>query len=245
MELELRKIAGDIVADINKQILLITSGEDDEPVHKLRTQYKKLRALLRAAGVSITMPAGFKELYHKAGSLRDYKLYYKEIEDSYKGLYGMPYEYFSVLEMHIYELRQQLLTSIASVNMQEVKEIILAALPGKLDDDKIKEFIKNNKARLKKLDKKKHTLLRLHAMRKHLKDIMYILEISGEGKNKDLEKITTKLGSYNDRSRFLFLSKHIKDEARGTEKQLFKALRKNWKQKRRKLRKKILRKRLA
>ena len=82
---ELKRIIAGRLANIKEILLriLIATGED---VHKLRTNYKKLRSLIRlarrgpAAGKDMRLSADLKQLYHCAGDLRSLQLHYKHLE---------------------------------------------------------------------------------------------------------------------------------------------------------------------
>jgi CHAD domain-containing protein len=224
-------IAG-VLNDIIEQIRFISSSDEEEAIHKLRVNFKKLRAWLRAAGMDKAIPAALKKMYYQAGAVRDYMLYKEQLRSSYRGLYAEPYEYLSGLELRIYKQKQKLLKIISGIDVAQLKRDVECVLPDRLNKKNIRSFTKDNISEIKELTKNKHPDKKLHEIRKRIKDVNYILEITGKSKNKKLNKIASTLGEYNDLDRFRALSKKMKPkQIPDTEKKLFQIFRKEWKNK--------------
>src|SRR5689334_22039732 len=60
---------------------------EEEAIHELRLEYKKLRAFVRLvqmeAGASrqLTIPPALKKIYHAAGAVRDLQLFIPQVKD--------------------------------------------------------------------------------------------------------------------------------------------------------------------
>lgn len=186
----------------------IPGGFDVEHIHDLRVAYKKMRSFLRLLqedGRPVKMPDDIKMIYRSCGTVRDMQLIierlreWKEIIPGF--LKGIHHDLFQAKELLVIHIED---TSIS----KSIKELV-DDLPATVSEDMVKRFIQRKVATI-------HVLLlaleheeELHAIRKALKDLVYVKKILEttlkyeyafpEWKDdKKLEELTTMLGDLND-----------------------------------------------
>lgn len=178
----------------------------EEEIHELRVRYKKLRALLRlAAFVSGNgkgvMPRKLKHLYRAAGVVRDYQLHKKEIIDD-TGCDLNKYSHFLILKID--ESKIKLCKVFDSIIEKKIIKKISAHLPKKISKKAQWNYLAGKQKELLQVATGVRTDIRLHSIRKTIKDILYLLDILDLEKSyskrriKKYKKLSDALGIYND-----------------------------------------------
>jgi CHAD domain-containing protein len=178
----------------------------EEEIHELRVTYKKLRAFLRLAAfvrgnVKGITPRKLKDLYQAAGVIRDYQLHEKEIIDDTGCDLG---NYAHFLTLRIEESKIKLCKISESVIDKTIIKKISARLPKKISKKAQWNYLAAKEKELLQVAAGVHTDIRLHSIRKTIKDILYLLDILGLEKSyskrriKKYKKLSDALGLYND-----------------------------------------------
>lgn len=185
---------------------------DQEDIHDLRVGYKKIRAFLRLLQLEknsgdLQIPETLKAVYQTGGKVRDMQLILAE-------LHTMPVvndipTCITRWKKQLFANKEQTMAAIEEVNLKKIQHHIIDELPRELQDDTIKKFLHQKIAAI-------HIILLaaddendLHAVRKQLKDIIYVIRIfendwgipfpvSGWDE-KELNELASLLGDYNDR----------------------------------------------
>ncbi|MBO9632561.1 MAG: CHAD domain-containing protein [Chitinophagaceae bacterium] len=196
---------GRVIADNSRKI---PGGFDVDLIHDLRVAYKKLRAFIRLMQEEerkLEMPEDIKLLYRSCGTVRDLQLVIERLKDSREliphFLKGLHHELFTAKEL--------LVMHIEDISVRKAVKEIVEGLPVELTGDMVRHFIQRKVATI-------HVLLlaleheeELHAIRKALKDLVYVKKILSEDLGFDypfsewtddekLEKLNTQLGDLND-----------------------------------------------
>lgn len=211
-----------------------------ERIHSLRLAYKRLRALLRATGIEDALPATLKDLYHKAGEVRDLQLYIEQLKTINELKANAPIEYIAALSVENNGLSSELLKAIDNLDYENLKELLQQRIPDSIKKKNIQSFadIKETAARtLHPIAKKDEEI---HQIRKYLKDSVYALELVDKKPRKKLNKVIDLLGEINDINRFLFLSESMPDNLPEMEQKIVKRMRKNWIDRKHGLKEKLL-----
>lgn len=229
---------GKIIADNSRKI---PGGFDVDLIHDLRVAYKKLRAFIRLMQEEerkLEMPENIKLLYRSCGTVRDLQLVIERLKDAQDKipvfLKGLHHDLFNAKEL--------LVLHIEDINVRKSVKEIEEELPAELTEDMVRQFIQRKIATI-------HILLlaleheeELHAIRKALKDLVYVKKILNEDlgfkypfnewtDQEKLEKLTTQLGDMNDLHIALsfFDTKRV-DEASDEEKPFVRGIQQQWEQ---------------
>lgn len=177
-----------------------------KPIHLFRVQYKKLRAFLRLlsleTGTPIKLPRKLKKMYRLAGKIRDRQIQHKTFpvpgqDKKEKGWYPTPEEQKQFLSQ----------SELSSIEKELIKK-----LPQSLSTETIKTFFKQKQETIHQLLQKKEKKDEdLHLVRKHLKDLIYIIQLFTEelkqplpfrfwnrAENKMADALAHQLGLFND-----------------------------------------------
>lgn len=227
---------GKIIADNSRKI---PGGFDVDLIHDLRVAYKKLRAFIRLMQEEkrkMEMPEEIKLLYRSCGTVRDLQLVIERLKG---GRNEVP-NFLKGLHHELFTAKELLVMHIEDITLRKAVKEIEEALPAELTEDIVRHFIQRKVATI-------HVLLlaleheeELHAIRKALKDLVYVKKILNadlgfiypfsEWKDDEkLEKINTQLGDLNDQHIALsFLDTKRMEEAPAEEKPAIQALRQQW-----------------
>lgn len=187
-----------------KYTMAVQENYDQDTIHKLRTGFKKLRALLRWQRVSNDIYEAFRNIYHSAGDIRSVQLLEKRPAEEND-------ELNSFLEWLGAKL-QQLKKEWVKVRKKKILDNLQSDIK-KLEC----KFIKNKQFFSGRIKKIKKILSadpvvddKLHEVRKMVKDMQYVLEYRKETGHKQsdlikdlsikkLKKIGKLIGEYNDK----------------------------------------------
>ena len=211
-EKEIVEIIEDRFKKIDTLAHIILNDFDEEAIHDLRVEVKKLRAFLRLLDIKKDgepiIPKLLKSFYGYVGIVRDIQLHkhslFKYITDQNT---GAPEAYVKILTDEEDHWKKEAEVLMKDNDFHDVKEKILSELPGKLDKSTIKKFTKNKLDELKEKLKKLDDATALHNTRKILKDLFYnydhlegLPDLPKIIAKEDLLKSLTKLlGDYMDK----------------------------------------------
>lgn len=159
-------------------ILIMYSGSKDV-IHQLRIQFKKLRAFVRLvrleslAKKKLKVPSKLKKIYQYSGSVRDLQIYYDHIIPFYKKKEGYPYQ---VLRQ-IAAAKSILLIALKQFRFHRILKQMAKRAPDRLSKKRLDRFIQQKSGAIDRLIATKAQDARLHALKKHLKDVLYSLKI--------------------------------------------------------------------
>jgi CHAD domain-containing protein len=132
--------------------------------------------------------------------------------------------------------------AIEAMNFKKITAAIKKDLPHQLQDETIQQFMHEKIAAIRILLLAAEEEKDLHAIRKHLKDIIYNIKlfehdlqipfpIQNFASEKELSDMASKLGDFNDRCiAFDMLQTHFHEDLPPEEKILLKSLQTNWQQ---------------
>jgi CHAD domain-containing protein len=135
-----------------------------------------------------------------------------------------------------------LVKAIEEMNFKKITTAIKKELPHQLQDDTIQQFMHEKIAAIRILLLAAEEDKDLHAIRKHLKDIIYNIKlfehdlqipfpIQTFASETALSDMASKLGDFNDRCIALeLLQKHANDNLPATEQKMLNELQTNWQQ---------------
>jgi CHAD domain-containing protein len=196
---------GKAIADNSRKI---PGGFDVELIHDLRVAYKKLRAFVRLMQEeerSLQMPDDIKLLYRSCGTVRDLQLVIEKLKEHQETI---P-QFIKGLHHELFNAKELLVMHIEDVSVRKSIREIEDRLPAELTEEMLRRFIQRKLATI-------HILLlalehedELHAIRKALKDLVYVKKMMvsdlkfnypfTEWKSDEkLEELTTQLGDLND-----------------------------------------------
>lgn len=196
---------GKIIADNCRKI---PGGFDVELIHDLRVAYKKLRAfvrLMQEAKRSLQLPDELKLLYRSCGAVRDLQLVIEKLKEYTLDIPG----FIKGLHHELFTAKELLVIHIEDTSVRKIVKGIEEELPAELTEAMVRHFIQRKVATI-------HVLLlaleqeeELHAIRKALKDLVYVKKIlesdlrfnypfSEWNNDVKLEELTTQLGNLND-----------------------------------------------
>ncbi len=196
---------GKIIADNSRKI---PGGFDVDLIHDLRVAYKKLRSFIRLMQEEergLEMPEDLKLLYRSCGTVRDLQLVIERLKDDKERVAG----FLKGLHHELFNAKELLVLHIEDIKVRKSVKEIEETLPSELTEDMVRQFIQRKVATI-------HILLlaleheeELHAIRKALKDLVYVKKILHEdpgfkypfaewADQEKLESLTTQLGDLND-----------------------------------------------
>jgi CHAD domain-containing protein len=183
---------------------------EEEALHQLRVEYKKLRALVRLTGKPIAkkIPIKLRAVYKAAGIVRDFQLQLivMEAETGFTDLPLFKIQLEQNLAEAIYKLQQTDVTGLKQIVKKFVKKI-----PEKISSKRASQFCKKQIQILKSIiaqrTKKDEDL---HRARKSVKDLLYTfhhlkeMKISfsphlTEAEATQLHAFSDQMGKYQDR----------------------------------------------
>ncbi|WP_127128816.1 CHAD domain-containing protein [Pseudoflavitalea rhizosphaerae] len=227
---------GKIIANNSRKI---PGGFDVGLIHDLRVAYKKLRAFVRLMQEevrSLQIPDDLKLLYRSCGTVRDLQLVIERLKEYKEEIPG----FIRGLHHELFTAKELLVLHIEDIAVRKSVKEIEEGLPAELTEEMVRQFIQRKVATI-------HILLlaleheeELHAIRKVLKDLVYVKKILEsdlhfkypfwEWKNDaKMESLTTQLGDLNDAHIALnfFDAKRI-EEAPPEEKTALQQIRQQW-----------------
>lgn len=186
-----------------------------EDVHELRVEYKKLRAFIRLvqldvdAGKHLAMPEKVKALYRAAGTVRDDQLFLVTVQQmAAEKEIALP-QFQRSLEKKLFPAKEILVKEVERFDDHKAFDHVNDALPDYLHDQTISQFILRRVAAIRILQLALDREEELHAVRKHLKDIFYVIKIFENDwgiefpviawrSEKQLSNVASALGDFND-----------------------------------------------
>ena len=229
---------------------------DEETIHHLRVNFKKLRSFLRMLRLSAAEPDelkyshSLKKMYATAGKIRDRQLCLKRIKETAK----------AAARTKMHELKRDI-KDLGHKNhfpdkkdLQALSNNMISHLPPALPA-LAKDFVSRKLETIRSIQARAtYHDTELHSIRKSLKDIFYIIGIYhddlrtplpfslwDEEETKKIESFLEKLGLFNDSVIALsFVSLGEIRKAGKQEKEVLQAIRRQWLAEKRKLKKDIL-----
>jgi len=184
---------------------------DHDGIHKLRVEVKKLRAFLRLIDTDksepeIKIPKKFKRLYHIVGAIRDAQLEQKKI-DGWK--VNLPL-YTGNLNLNISRQKEEWKKHYSKKVIARLKEKIDNHTITNLKPEVLKIFFDERIENIEAFSRKRsHSNNQIHAVRKQVKDMLYVAKFAEKkwikGYEKiagfsvaELDKLSAVIGDYND-----------------------------------------------
>ena len=218
----------------------IPGGFDVEHIHDLRVAYKKLRSFLRLMQEddrSVKMPDDLKVIYRSCGTVRDMQLILERLREMKEVVPG----FMKGIHHDLFQAKELLVIDIEDISVSRSVKELVDELPAIVTEEMVGRFIQRKVATI-------HVLLlaleheeELHAIRKALKDLVYVKKIlETELKfgyafpewedDQKLEDLTTMLGDLNDQYIALsFLNEERIQQAPAEEQPALQQLLKQWK----------------
>lgn len=210
---ELEKVVEKHIDAIDKHSNKLPGSFDQEDIHDLRVNYKKLRAFLRLLQLEkdagdLSIPDKLKSLYHHCGTVRDWQLFLAELQHT--GVTAKLPDCMQRWNHQLFTYKWQAVHAIEAMHFKKILHVITKELPGKLHDDTVKRFMHKKIAAIHILVLAAENEKDLHAIRKQIKDIIYNIRIFDNDRGirfpfrgwkgeKELNKMATTLGDFNDR----------------------------------------------
>jgi CHAD domain-containing protein len=202
-----------------KHLAHILPAFDPEAIHRFRVDYKKFRAFLRlilCLHNSTTLdkiPGKLRITYKASGVLRDLQMQEQRIKDAAKKEIKKPKVYIDFLSKGIEKNKKLLHRHIQKISVSKLTGQSFPFIPGELNVNQCMRYVENIFSEVYSVLLTDFLLDReLHAIRKRLKDLFYILEIfSKKEREQLLEKklkgkgwqyfteLLEKLGDFQDR----------------------------------------------
>jgi CHAD domain-containing protein len=201
------------VNSIEKHSIRLPGSFDEEDIHDLRVGYKKTRAFLRLlqlekASGDLHVPHKLKGVYQACGKVRDMQLFMGELQ----AIRVVPALPVSITRWHqqLFTYKEQSVAAIETVHFKKLIEGITKELPRQLHEDTIKKFMHQKVAAIHIVLLAADNENDLHAIRKQLKDIIYVIRIfehdwgipfpiTAWKSEKELSDMASALGDFNDR----------------------------------------------
>ncbi len=190
---------------------------DNELLHKLRTTYKKLRALVRmqlGMGNAKVLPAFLNKLYKTAGNSRDLLLHVEYIKEATKEKSNYPEAYIKIIKKEAAKHRKKLKARFKDFDKKGLLKEILDAMPKEATGTKdLLRWQKKQYDTIKKLAVEAPTDKTIHDIRKRVKDVLYVFtHVDEQAYVKQIEHLkilAADLGQYQDYSiQLQILSEH-------------------------------------
>jgi len=208
----LEQVVDKHINNIEKHSNKLPGSFDQEDIHDLRVNYKKVRAFLRLlqfekdAG-NLHIPDKLKSLYHHGGTVRDWQLFLVEISDA--GLAEKLPDCMHRWRKQLFTYKEQTVHAIEIMHFKRMLQGIIKELPRQLQDDTVKRFMHQRIAAIHILLLAADNEKDLHSIRKQIKDIIYCISIyekdwgipfpfQGFMGKKELSDMASTLGDFND-----------------------------------------------
>ncbi|UKJ06728.1 CHAD domain-containing protein [Solitalea lacus] len=141
-------------------------------------EIKRFRAFLRMAGyesdTDLFLPAGIKEVYGKAGIIRNLQLHIHRIYNAAKNERKKPYKYMLLLESELDNWKDRLRKELSFNPWFDAEKIIKKELPNVIHLKAIENFVQEKITELDALIHNNHNSDDdLHLIRKKLKDLLH------------------------------------------------------------------------
>jgi len=201
------------IGKIEKHSKQLPGTFDQSAIHDLRVNYKKVRSFLRLLQLEkgagdLNIPAKLRSLYHHCGHVRDWQLFLIELHT--EQIAAKIPACMRRLNQQLFTYKEQAVHAIEIMHFKKLLNGIIKELPRQLHDSTIDKFIQQKIAAIHILLLAADNEKDLHAIRKHIKDIVYIMRIyesewggpfpASDWKNeKELDDMASALGDFNDR----------------------------------------------
>ncbi len=168
---------------LHKLVIIVNKDFETEAIHKLRVEYKKLRAFLRMISTEnssqkkIKIPEKLKKVYAIAGSIRDLQLQQKSMLTITGESTKKTKSYLKLLEHQVSILQSQWrdvpLEKTIIKSLKKTDEIVF----GKINPIAAGRFINNNCTAIAAIiTGRNFSDVNMHVIRKYLKDIFYTIQ---------------------------------------------------------------------
>ena len=217
---EIKNIVNKYFRKLKKQYKSIDPEFDVEAIHDFRVVYKKLRAFFRlipdGKAEEVKVPGKLKKLYRALGAIRDMQLQRQRIKNAVKQKPGKPQAYLAKLNREIRKQKEELLERFSNSIIADAEKKTALRLPSKLNKNNIRNFTQekqsNNQQIIASGDFSDDNL---HSIRKNLKDIYYVQEISNESENGRLPQNKKKSKDEDPAKQFLDKMGDFQDKRTG------------------------------
>ena len=232
------------ISSIQKYCERLPGCFDQEDIHDLRVDYKKIRAFIRLLQLEkdtgdLHIPQKLKAVYQIGGKVRDLQLFLLEL-NTLSVVNDIPN---IIVRWHkqLFAYKEQLVSAIEEVNFKKLRSDITNELPRELHDDTVKKFLHQKVAAIHIILLAADNEHDLHGIRKELKDVIYNMRIyendlgipfpvSGWNE-KRLNEMASQLGDFNDRCIAIsLLQSGYSEEINDNEKAVLQDLQANWQQ---------------
>jgi len=190
---------------------------DKEDIHELRVNYKKLRAFIRLlqedadSSKHLSIPESIKNVYQAGAEVRDRQLFLDFINASIKNVTEALPQFVSGINKDLFKAKEKLVKEIEDASFKDAESKIKKSLPSFLHDEAIHRFVHRKVAAVQLILLSLENDEDLHGIRKHLKDLLYVIRIYEQEwgisfpiqawkSEKLLNDLTSALGDYNDLS---------------------------------------------
>lgn len=231
------------IEQIEKHSDRVPGNFDKEDIHDLRVGYKKIRAFLRLLQLqkdsgNLQMPIELRAVYQTSGKVRDLQLFLVQIGNAIN-VASLPV-YCKCCNQQLFANKEQAVKAIEDIQFKKVIHSIKKELPGHLQPETLRKFMQQKMAAIHIVllvaDHEEH----LHTIRKHLKDIIYVIRIYEHDleasfpiqeytNEKQLSDMAARLGDFNDCCIAVSLLQTLcVNERMCNEKTLLQQLQQNW-----------------
>jgi CHAD domain-containing protein len=172
----------------------VAAGFSVGDIHTLRVEAKQLRALLRLAGPDDRhFPKGFRRIYKAVGEIRNLQLLRVRLAGfATDDQEGLPGDFFDHLDQRLLEAKQETRRRIESAGgLKKLFRRSISGLPLRIGRERQAQFV-DRCIRLSHPDDS-DIVLQLHALRKSLKDLLYVWSYLG---NSARRQATRHFGRY-------------------------------------------------
>ncbi|OQP51020.1 hypothetical protein A4H97_04170 [Niastella yeongjuensis] len=197
---------------IEKHSTKLPGAFEEEDIHDLRVNYKKVRAFLRLVQLEkeagqLHIPDKLKSLYHHCGTVRDWQLFMAKIYE--EGIAEKLPDCLHRWHRQVLTYKEQTVHAIETMHFKRMLQGIIKELPRQLQEDTVKQFMHQKIAAIHILLLAADNEKDLHSIRKQIKDIIYCIRIfekdrdmplsfQGFMSEKDLNDMASSLGDFND-----------------------------------------------
>ena len=233
------------ISNIEKHCQRLPGAFDQEDMHDLRVNYKKARAFLRLLQLEkgsgdLHVPDKLKAVYQIGGKVRDLQLFLAQLQ-AMEVAPALPV-CMAGWNRQLFGYKEQAVRTIEGVHFKKLAGDITKELSPQLYQDTFKKFIQQKVAAIHIVLLAADNEEDLHAIRKHVKDIIYTTRIYEDywgipfplknwKSEKELNELASTLGDFNDRCLAVSLlqSGYSNDLGEGERNKLL-ALQKDWQQ---------------